>query len=186
MVPLTSLWAPILVSGVAVFLASFILHMVLPYHRSDYGHVPTEDAVMDGLRKAAIPPGDYFLPHAGSPAAMKNPEYKAKLEKGPLVVMTVLKPGAYAMGPRLVQWFLYTLVVSGLAGFLASHSAGPMASSRRVFHFAATVAFASYALGLWQDSIWYSRKWSTTIKNTFDSLIYAALTGAVFVWLWPR
>jgi len=33
MVPLTSLWAPILLSAVIVFVASSIMHMVLPFHR---------------------------------------------------------------------------------------------------------------------------------------------------------
>ena len=36
MVPLAALWLPILVSGVVVFLASWIVHMLLPHHRSDF------------------------------------------------------------------------------------------------------------------------------------------------------
>jgi len=36
MIPLTALWLPILVSAVIVFFASFIMHMVLAYHKSDY------------------------------------------------------------------------------------------------------------------------------------------------------
>jgi hypothetical protein len=55
-----------------------------------------------------------------------------------------------------------------------------------VFHFIGGIAFAGYGLALAQNSIWYSRKWSTTFKSMFDSLIYAAITGATFVWFWPR
>ena len=36
MVPVLALWLPILVAAVIVFIASSILHMALPYHRSDY------------------------------------------------------------------------------------------------------------------------------------------------------
>ena len=36
MVSILALWLPILVAAVIVFVASSILHMVLPYHRSDY------------------------------------------------------------------------------------------------------------------------------------------------------
>ena len=43
MVPVTSLWLPVLVSAVIVFVASSILHMVLPFHRKDYRAVPSED-----------------------------------------------------------------------------------------------------------------------------------------------
>ena len=41
-------------------------------------------------------------------------------------------------------------------------------------------------LALWQDSIWYKKKWSTTVKNTIDGLIYGLLTGGTFGWLWPN
>jgi len=40
MIPLTALWLPILLSAVIVFVASFIMHMLLPYHRSDYKPLP--------------------------------------------------------------------------------------------------------------------------------------------------
>jgi hypothetical protein len=33
MIPLTALWLPILLSAVIVFFASFIMHMVLAYHK---------------------------------------------------------------------------------------------------------------------------------------------------------
>ena len=36
MVPVMSLWMPIILSAVIVFLASFVIHMVLTYHRGDY------------------------------------------------------------------------------------------------------------------------------------------------------
>ena len=69
MVPVLTLWAPILASAVLVFLASAVLHMVLPYHRSDFRKVPSEDEVMDALRRFAIPPGNYMMPHAEAPSA---------------------------------------------------------------------------------------------------------------------
>jgi hypothetical protein len=36
MVSIGSLWMPVVLSAVVVFVASSILHMVLPFHRSDY------------------------------------------------------------------------------------------------------------------------------------------------------
>ena len=185
MVPLTALWLPILLSGVAVFVTSSIIHMALPYHRSDYARVPNEETVMDALRRFDIPPGDYFMPRAADGAEMKTPEYKEKVKKGPVALLTIMRPGAFAMGPRLGQWFLYTLVVSAFAGLLAGHAVGPLASHRRVFHYAALPAWGGYALALLQNSIWYARKWSTTLKSTFDGLIYAVITGLIFAWLWP-
>ena len=90
------------------------------------------------------------------------------------------------MGKYLVSWFLYLVVVSAIAGSVASASIGVTPTDHRIFHFAAATAFASYAIALWQLSIWYHRSWSTTLKITFDGLIYAVLTGLIFVWMWPK
>jgi hypothetical protein len=55
MVPLPALWLPIVLSAVAVFLLSFVIHMVLPVHRGDLSKIPNEDAVLDFLRAANLP-----------------------------------------------------------------------------------------------------------------------------------
>jgi hypothetical protein len=54
-----------------------------------------------------------------------------------------------------------------------------------VFRFVGTTAFIAYTAALWQNSIWYKRSWSTTLKSTFDGLIYALFTAGTFAWLWP-
>ena len=183
MVLIRSLWLPIVVSAVGVFVASFLIHMVLRYHRGDYRKVPAEDEVMDGLRKANIPPGNYFMPHASGPAEMKTPEYLEKKNRGPIAILTVMsKP---SMGKSLVQWFIYCLVISVFAAYVAGRASSPGVEFAEVVRFAGTTAFAGYALALWQNSIWYRVSWSATIKSTFDGLIYALITGAIFGWLWP-
>ena len=186
MVPLTALWLPILLSAVIVFLASFAIHMVLTYHRCDYAKVPSEDDVMQALRNFGIPPGDYFLPHSSGSAQMKSPEYMKKVERGPLVVMTVMPPGGPAMGKRLAQWFLFLVVVGVFAGYVAGRTLAPQTPYLTVFRIVGTVAFTGYVLALWQSSIWYARKWSTTWRSSFDGLVYALLTAGTFGWLWPR
>ena len=55
-----------------------------------------------------------------------------------------------------------------------------------VFRVAATVAFVGYSLALMQQSVWYSRRWTTTLRSMFDGLIYGLATGALFMWLWPK
>ena len=72
MVELTALWLPIVLSAVFVFVASSILHMVLPYHRSDYDKLPNEDAVLDALRAQNAGPGNYVAPHCVTPAARRR------------------------------------------------------------------------------------------------------------------
>ncbi len=179
MVPIASLWQPVVLSAVIVFVASALIHMVLPYHRTDFGKLPAENDVLDALRKFNLPPGDYMVPRPAGPDDMKSAEFKDKLVKGPVMVMTVMKNGPMNMGSNLIQWFIYCLIVSGIAAYVAGRALGPL-------RFAGCTAFVAYSVGLWQNSIWYKQKWSTTIKNTFDGLIYGMLVGGTFGWLWPR
>ena len=47
-----------------------------------------------------------------------------------------------------------------------------------------TVAFLAYAGSEPVSSIWKGAKWSTTLKNMLDGLIYALVTAGTFGWLW--
>lgn len=184
MVPVMSLWAPILASAVLVFLASAVLHMVLPYHRSDFRKVPSEEQVMDALRRFSIGPGNYMMPHAEGPSAMKDPAFIEKKKRGPVATLTVMEDPSF--GVSLAQWFVYCVVVSLFAAYVAGRAVGPGAEYLSVFRFAGTTAFVGYGLALWQQSIWYKIAWSTSIKSTIDSFIYGLLTAGVFGWLWPE
>jgi hypothetical protein len=186
MVPITSLWLPILVSAVLVFVVSSIIHMVLPYHRSDYGRLAKEDDVMESLRRFNIAPGDYLMPAPGSAASMRSPEFIAKREQGPIALMTVLPSGPPTMGKQLALWFVYSMVIALFGGYVAGVALGPGAPYLAVFRIVGTVTFAGFALGLWQNSIWFGKAWSITLKSTFDGLIYALMTAGAFGWLWPR
>jgi hypothetical protein len=169
-----------------VFIASSIVHMLLPYHRADYREVPSEDAVMDALRKFRIPPGDYILPCPGTRERMRSPDFIDKRKKGPVAIMTLMETGSPAMATNLVAWFVYSIVTGLFAGYIASRALPPGASYLDVFRFVGTAAFMGYALALWQLTIWYSRDWRTTLKSSFDGLIYALVTAGTFGWLWPR
>ncbi len=186
MTHLSSLWLPILLSAVGVFLASSVIHMASPWHKSDYPKMANEAAVMDAMRPLAIPSGDYFFPRPGSMAEMKSPEFIERTNRGPVILMTVMPNGVMPMGGIFVNWFIYLLVVSTITAIVAATSLHAGTSRAMVFHQTALVAFASYALALWQLSIWYRRSLSITIKSTVDALVYAAVTGGVFAWCWPQ
>ena len=186
MVSLTSLWLPILLSAVLVFIASSVIHMVLGYHAGDFRKVPDEGALQESFRRLGVAPGDYGVPKAESSRAMNDPAFLEKMKAGPIIFMTVRPGGAWSMGPALAQWFLYSLVVSLVAAYVAGRALAPGADYLDVFRFAGTTAFACYSMALPQTSIWYGRSWSTTLKVMFDGLIYGALTAGAFGWLWPR
>ena len=185
MTGLSALWLPILLSAVFVFVASSLIHMASPWHKSDFPKMANEDQVMDALRPLAIAPGDYFFPRPGQREDMKSAAFAEKVKKGPVVLMTVM-PGGMAMGRNLAMWFFYIVVMSAFAAYVAGRALPPGTVYLQVFRFAGATAFIGYSAALWQMSIWYRRSWTTTIKSTVDGLIYAMLTAGTFGWLWPR
>ena len=185
MISIASLWLPILLSAVIVFIVSAVIHMVLKYHANDFMKVPKEQEVLDALRPFNLMPGNYSIPRAQSMKEMGTPEFIEKMEKGPVAMLTVLPNGKPKMGKSLVLWFIYSIVVSFFAAYIASRALTPETEYLAVFRFVGTTSFIGYALALWQSTIWYGQSASTTLKSTFDSLVYALLTAGIFGWLWP-
>ena len=186
MVEVQALWLPILLSAVFVFALSSVIHMFTPWHKGDYPKIPNEDRVMDALRPLTIPPGDYMFPRPGSMAEMRSQEFAAKRAKGPVMIVTVLPTGPVGMGKELGLWFLYSVVVSIFAAYIAGRALPAGADYLRVFQFVGTSAFLAYSFALWQLAIWYHRSLGTTIRSTIDGLVYALVTAGTFGWLWPR
>jgi len=185
MVSITALWLAILLSAIIVFVASSILHMVLPFHKSDYRKLPDEDRVTDALRAAGVTPGPvYNFPHC-THQDMKKPEVVEKFKRGPVGFLTVYPSGPPAMGKYLGAWFVYCVVISIFVAYLTGRTLLPGMPYLQVFRVAGTAAFLAYGIGQIQDAIWRGQTWVVTAKHVFDGLIYALLTAGVFGWLWP-
>ena len=185
MVAISELWLPILLAAAVVFIVSSVIHMFLGYHKNDMGAVPNEDATMDALRGLNIPYGEYMVPKPYSMEQMRSPEFKAKFERGPVVLLNVVN-ARLAMGKNLAQWFVYLLVVGFCCAYIAGRELAHGAPYLTVFRLVGFSAFMAYALALPQASIWYHHSWRTTLISMFDGLVFAALTGGVFGWLWPH
>jgi hypothetical protein len=186
MVGIMQLWLPILLSAVLVFAASSVIHMMTKWHAGDFAALPNEDKTMDALRGLNIPPGDYMMPRAGSMEGMKSPEFQAKFAKGPVAMMTVMPGGKMDMTKPLINWFIFSIVVSIFAAYVAGRALPAGTDYLHVFRFASVTAFIGYALGQWPQTIWYHKPWMATMRNTIDGLLYGMLTAGAFGWLWPK
>lgn len=182
---LIALWLPILLSAVGVFVVSSIFHMALPIHKGDTLGVPNEEAVGEAMRAGGIKPGEYMMPFCGDMKEMGTDAYKAKLERGPVFMMTVMPNGPLQMGKSLVQWFLYSVVISimvAYVGHVVFANATP--TFKEVFRVLGTVAVLPYAVSYIQDVIWKGRSAKIALKFAFEGLVYGLLTGAIFGWFW--
>ncbi len=179
------LWLPILVSGVAVFIVSSIIHMALPIHKGDYKKLQNEEKVMEAMRSLGVTPGHFFFPCAGSMKEMGTPEMQEKMKRGPVGFMTVLPNGNCNIGKSLIQWFLLSLVIGVFTAYVCALTLQKGAEFGLVLRIASTLAILGYAFSSIQDSIWKGLSWSISLKFFIDGVVYGLTTGACFAWLWP-
>ena len=86
-----------------------------------------------------------------------------------------------SIGPMLLQWFLLNLAVAFVAAF-AAIGAG---DGHHAAHIAGLVTLLACGAGAVSEAIWMGKPWAATLKDLLDALIYAVVTPAVFMWLWP-
>lgn len=183
MVSLGSLWLAIVLAGVFVFLASSIIHMVIKYHNKDYRSLPNEEAARAALR--GVPAGQYIVPWCQDMKDLEKPDVKQKFVEGPVGLIWLRQPAAPTMGPALMQWFVFCLVVSLFAGYVGARTLPAGAEYLAVFRVTGTVAFVGYGLSSAADSIWAGKPWGVTFKHFIDALVYGLVTGGTFGWRWP-
>jgi hypothetical protein len=186
MVVLSDLLLPIALSAVFIFFASFIVHMVLKWHNPDYKKLSNEDEIRAVIRKGAPQAGEYVIPHCADSKQMQEPAMVQKYAEGPNLMMWVRAPGKIELGPFLMKWVVYTLVVSFLCAYLASFTVARGADYMTVFRVVGMAAWLAYSWQAPADSIWKGKPWISTFRYMIDGLAYALITAGTFAWLWPK
>jgi len=185
MISLTALLLPAAAAAVVIFFVSFVIHMVIQWHKPDYRRLPDEDGFAALVRKMGATPGQYMFPHCASPKDMQDPSFVRKQVDGPIGVLYLRPAGVQKLGPHLLRWVLYTLCVGLLAGYIARCTLGPGVDAMVVFRVVAGASWLAYAWQSPSDSIWKGKPWVVTFREMVDGLVYASITGAAFAWLWP-
>ncbi len=186
MVSLAHLWLPILLSGIGVFIASFILHVVLKFwHMPDYHGFSNESEVAAAMRKGNSAPGMYMLPYCKM-EDMKKPESQEKFKQGPVAFMILRPAGTPGMGKNLVMWFIFCLIVGLFCAYVAASTLAAGTAGMQVFCVVGTVGFIAYAFGSLPMGIWYAQPWKAVTKDVVDGIIYGLVTAAIFAALWPK
>ncbi|MDJ0709684.1 MAG: hypothetical protein QNJ14_04800 [Woeseiaceae bacterium] len=176
-----TLWLPILVATIVTFIAGALIWMALPWHKTDFSKAANEESVRAALKD--LTPGQYVLPYAKDMQEMASPELTEKYRQGPVGFITIVPSGDQPMGGKLLLNFGYNLLVAIIAAYFVSRTLTADADYLSVFRIAGTVGFIAYGMAYFQESIWFGRPWSTTVKGLVDALIYGVLLGGVFGWL---
>lgn len=179
--PMLSLWLPIVVSGVALFFASWLAWMVLPHHKKEWTGLANEDALMGAIKNAGVVAGQYVFPYAECSADMNKEEFKAKTQAGPNGSLIVWA-GPCNMGVNLFCTIVFFLVVNFAIAYLAAMVIAPGADRWFVFRFVGTAGVITYGSANILNGIWFGRK---MVGDIMDGIAYGLITGAIFAWLWP-
>ncbi len=185
MISITELLLPAFLSGVCVFLVSSLVHMLLPIHKGDFAALPGETKIREAMRSQEVKPGSYMIPCPGSMKEMGTPEHVAKLEEGPVGILTVVPNGPTRFGRQLAIWFTFCVIVSVFVAYLTAIKTAAGSSGMEVFRPTFIAAFLAFGLTNVTDSIWKGVSWITTGKFLFDGALYALTSALIFQWLWP-
>lgn len=191
MVQIADLWLPILISAVAVWIASAIAWMAMPHHKGDFKQLPDEDAAMSAVRNLAIAPGVYFFPHMKDcNKAKMDPVAKEKFEKGPHGLLQVWPPGVLSsarMGRNMVLILILYIVVGVFIAYLAGLVGGLPRGSEfmKVFPVTGTAGVMAYCFGGLPQDICFNKPMRTVLANLADGVAYGLITGAIFAAMWP-
>lgn len=190
---LLPLWLPILLSAGVVWIVSIIASMALPHHKQDFIALPDEDGFMDYLRRSGIKPGNYIFPDFRGSEALKSEKVQKALNEGAVGHLSVWRT-PLTMGDKMVGTFIVYLVVSTLIAYLTRVAlptsippgATPPPSFARVFQIAASAGILAYCFSFIPSAIWWGSYKRTIVANCLDGIVYGAITGGIFAWLWPR
>src|SRR5262245_24596021 len=178
---LASLWLPIIVSGIALFFASWAAWMLLPHHKPEWKGLPNEDAVLNTLRTTSVPPGQYMFPYSCKPEDWKSEEFKRKREAGPTGTLTVWKKPPN-MGLNMLCTWLFFTIANFVIAYLAATVIKPGADFMFVFRFVGTAGILTYGTANILNGIWFGRK---MVADIIDGIAYGLITGLVVAAMWP-
>jgi len=117
---------------------------------------------------------------------MASDAMKQKHAEGPNAVVVFGPTGQPNMGKHLGLWFLWSLVIATVAGFLAARLVGPGSGpTLGAAKLVGAITFIAHGFGTVQESIWMYRSWKSSATYFLDATLYAIGSAAVFYWLWP-
>lgn len=177
---LTALWVPILISGVALFFASFVFWTMAPHHKTDWRKVDTEDDLMAAIGKLNLPAGSYMFPYCTHGEEMKSEAFQKKYQAGPRGVMLLWD--VPSMGVNMFCTFLFFLVTAGIIAYVSYATLAPGERFLHVFRIVGTIGVLTYSAAGIPHGIWFKRRMITDIV---DGIVYGILVGLIFAWWWP-
>jgi hypothetical protein len=180
----TQLWLPIILSGVFVWLASFIIWMASPMHKKEWGELPDDKGFMGALIEMGVQPGQYVFPCSDGGKRTKDPEFLELQKSGPTGILTVWRTPTN-MGKNMVLSLIVYWIIGLFVAYIAFHALDGGEPYLERFRIAGAAAVLGYVFGGIPNDIWFGKSSKSIVTGIVDGVIYGLLTAGTFAWLWP-
>ncbi|MFN0107211.1 MAG: hypothetical protein ACKVZH_00020 [Blastocatellia bacterium] len=178
---------PGILAGLAVFVWSFISHMVLPLGEVGVKSVKTnEDVILSAMKAEMHEPGFYMLPgvEMKTATAEQLAAQQTKWKTGPTAVVAYNPTGWDAMSPgQLMRQLLFQILCGLIAAFIVSATAASLVNRALMVMLMGAFAWLTVNVPHWN---WYGFPANFTLAQGADHLIGWLIGGLVIAWMIGR
>lgn len=178
---------PGIIGGLAVFIWSFISHMVLPIGEMGVKSVTAnDDAIISTMKSNMQEPGFYLVPGLDMKTATAEQQaaWQTKWEAGPTAIVIYSPNGSQAMAPgQLIRQLLFQILCALIAAFIISATVASLVNRAIMIMLMGVFAWLTVNVPQWN---WYSFPISFTIGQGLDHLIGWLIGGLVIAWMIGR
>lgn len=178
---------PGILAGLAVFVWSFISHMVLPLGEVGVKAVnANEDAILSAMKSNMTEPGFYILPGLDMKTATAEQlaAQQAKWKTGPAAVVAYNPTGWDAMSPmQLIRQLLFQIACGLIAAFAVSMTVASLVNRTVMVMLMGAFAWLTVNVPHWN---WYGFPANFTLAQGADHLIAWLIGGLVIAWMIGR
>jgi len=171
-----------LVGAAILFVWQFLSWALLPVHKSEFGHTPNQDKIMEFLNQNLSEEGTYMLPM--SPPG-SSPEQEAALMESsagkPWASISYHRSFSMAMGMNMFRGFAADLLAAWLLVWLLMQF--QTVTLRSAVQASVAVCVFGYLTISYLNSVWFE---SNSMGFLVDALASGGLLGLWLGWWLPR
>lgn len=177
---LVNLWLPILLSAVALWIASSVFWTVMPHHNQDFTKLPDEDGLMKSISDLGVPPGKYLFPYPYD-CGDNREAVMEKYKQGPRG--TLVTWGMPNMGRNLGLTLVYFLLIATVTAYVATAATEGREDLNflKVLQIVGGIGVLVFCSSGQLHAIWFPRR---MIMEFVDGIAYGLILGLIFASLW--
>lgn len=171
-----------IVGGLILFVWQFLSWTMLQVHKSEFGHTPNQDKILEFLSQNLSDEGSYMLPMPppGTPMDQEQKFMESYVGK-PWAHIAYHKSMSMEMGTSMARGFAVDLLAAWLLVWLLLHF--QQLNMRTTLQASIAVGIIGYLTIPYLNSVWFE---TSSIGYLIDAIVCWGLVGLWLGWWLPR